>query len=631
MKKPHISFLVLLLAAILLTSCRGVEPTPPVDATWDRIQKNGKIVVGVSLDYPPYEYIDTNFQADGFDIAMITALGQQMGLPMDVRNYAFNGLYNALQTGQIDIAVSAITVTPERQQVMLFSNVYLTDTAAVLAPPGSPIVITSPSQLPAYRVGVGQGTVYESYMLKTFVEPGLMPATQLYRFVKIEDAVANLVANKIDLVLLDTETAQIYQQKNNLKMAGSGFSSLRYAIAMPLNSPTLQSNINDALKRLNNNGTLGKLSRQYLNVDPSTVLPPSCVDDMAFVSDVTYPDYNMTNPPIVQPNQAIVKTWKVKNTGTCTWVAGYQLVYAYGNTPAAQMGGQPVPITNPVAPGATVDLSASLTAPKSPGTYQGFWQMNNASRQAFGQTIWVGVKVVDNTQPTPAPVPAPVVSSFTVSPGSIQQGQCVTASWVVQGQVDKVVFERNGQDLLTNAPMSGTYTDCPPGAGQVQYGLGAYGPGGKDVRNVYINVSAAPQPTAVPPTAMPPTAAPPKPTPTVPPAPKPPLYNYPYILILLWGNPPISGPSITLQLSSNGSLTGNDGCIAYSGQWSMSGSSFSFSILGSQPGVSNCTPDVQQQASNYMDTLNRVKSYLIDGSGNLVYYDSNGTEILRFK
>jgi ABC-type amino acid transport substrate-binding protein len=618
MKKIYISLIIILMTAVLLSSCRGAEATPGVttDTTWDRIQKNGKIVVGVSMDYPPYEYIDTNFQADGFDIAMISALGQQMALPMDVRNYSFNGLNNALQTGQIDIAISAITVTPERELVVLFSNVYLTDTASALAPPGSPIVITQPTQLPAYRVGVQQGTVFDSYMTKNFVEPGLMPASQLYRFLKPEDAVNNLVSNKIDLVLMDTPSAQVYQGKNNLKMAGTGFNPQRYAVAMPLNSPTLQANINSALKTLNNNGTLGKLAKQYLNVDPSTVLPPSCINDMAFVSDVTYPDNNMKSPPVLTPGQVFVKTWRVKNSGTCTWVPGYQLVYAYGNTPAAQMGGQPVPITAPVNPGATVDLSVTLTAPKTTGTYQGFWQMNDASKQAFGQTIWVGITVADPAQPTAAPVPAPVVSSFSVTPGNIQQGQCVQASWTVQGKVDKVVFERNGQDLLPNAPISGTYTDCPPGTGQIQYGLGAYGPGGKDVKNVYIAVSAV-QPTAVP------TA--------VPPQPKPPVYLYPYNLILLWGNPPISGSTITLQLGADGTLGGNNGCLQYNGQWSMNGSSFSFYNVAEVAGVTNCLPDVATQASNYMDTLNRVKSYLIDGSGNLVYYDSNGTEILRYK
>ncbi len=250
------------------------------------------------------------------------------------------------------------------------------------------------------------------------------------------------------IALMDTETAQVYQHKNGLKMAGTGLNPQRYAIAMPLNSPTLQAKINDALTTLNNNGTLGALAKQYLDLDPNTAIPPSCVDDMAYVADVTYDDKNMTAPPAVTPGQVFVKTWRVKNTGTCSWVPGYQLAYAYGNTPAAQMGGQPVPITTNVAPGATVDLSATLTAPAAPGVYQGFWQMNNASKQAFGQTIWVYVSVVDPSKPTPAPVLrriSPV--SESIQPASL--GQCVQGSWSVEGYVDRIVFERNGQDSGT--------------------------------------------------------------------------------------------------------------------------------------------------------------------------------------
>lgn len=619
MKKSFRFLFFTLVIALLVTACQGVEPIPGVttDATWDRIQKNGKIVVGVSMDYPPFEYIDTKFVADGFDIALISELGKQLKLPMDVRNYAFNGLYNALETGQIDIAISAITVTGQREDYVQFSDIYLSGTTSALASPGSSLVITQPNQLPAYRVGVQQGTVYDSFMTKTYVETGMMTATQLYRFLKPEDAVASLVAQQIDVVLMDTASANIFVEKNNLKLAGTGVIPQQYAIAMPIDSPSLEENINDALKRLNNNGTIARLVRKYFNVDPNTMLPPSCIDDMAYVADVTYDDKNMTAPPVVTPSQVFVKTWKVKNTGTCTWIPGYQLAYAYGNTPAAQMNGQPVPITASVMPNQTVDLSATLTAPSAPGIYQGFWQMKNSNMQAFGQTIWVGVTVKDPTQPTPAPIPAPVVSSFTVSPGSIQQGQCVQASWAVQGTVDKIVFERDGQDLLPNAPVSGTYTDCPPNTGQIQYGLGAYGPGGKDVENIYINVSAAPPPTAVP------TAPPP--------SPKPPVWSYPYSLILIWGSPPISGTTITLQLDPNGAVSGTNGCLQYTGQWSMIGSNFTFSNVTEVPGVTNCLPDAASQASNYMDTLNRVASYLIDGSGNLVYYNSNGSEILRYR
>jgi hypothetical protein len=115
---------------------------------------------------------------------------------------------------------------------------------------------------------------------------------------------------------------------------------------------------------------------------------------MKFVADVSYGDNNMKNPPFVTPKEGFVKTWRVQNTGTCTWTPKYQLVFAYGNVAAAQMSGQPANIPANVTPGQTIDLSVTLIAPFEPLTYQGFWQMENASGGRFGQTIWVAISTL---------------------------------------------------------------------------------------------------------------------------------------------------------------------------------------------------------------------------------------------
>jgi fibronectin type 3 domain-containing protein len=117
-------------------------------------------------------------------------------------------------------------------------------------------------------------------------------------------------------------------------------------------------------------------------VNAVTVLPsfgpppgPGC-DRAAFVTDVTVPDGT-----VFAPGEAFVKTWRLKNVGTCTWTTSYKLVFISGE----QMGGpssQNLPTSVP--PGGTVDVSVNLTAPASPGTYNGFWKFENASSQKFG-------------------------------------------------------------------------------------------------------------------------------------------------------------------------------------------------------------------------------------------------------
>lgn len=613
-----LSMVIMMGVALTLSACAPAVAAPgrSDDPVWDRIQANQKIVVGVSMDYPPYEYVDQNFVADGFDIAMIGELGKQLGLPMDVKNYAFEGLPGALDTGTIDIAISAISITPERALSYSFSDVYLTDTSAALTLPSSTIVIGVPEQLAAYRVGVQRGSVYETYLQRTLVNTGLMPASRLFSFITSDDALNALTQNQIDLFVLDQATADVYVQSNNLRLAGSGSTPQRYAVMMAEGTPVLVENINDALQRLRNTGQLGRLARKYLNMDPSAI-PSGCTDNMAYVADVTYDDKNMTAPPQVTPGQSFVKTWRVKNTGTCTWVSGYKLSYAYGNTSAASMGGQPVPITSPVAPGATTDLSASLTAPTAPGTYQGFWQMVNDKGTPFGQTIWAGVTVVDTSQPTPAPVPAPVITSFSVTPGTITLGQCVTASWVVQGNVNNVVFERDGKDLWKGAPASGQTQDCPPNAGTVVYALGAYGPGGQDLEQVNVTVKQAAA-TPVPPTAVPPTAIPPVNA----------LIGPTWNLLTVDNTSVDPSFGANLIFYANGTLQGFDGCANFTGNYQSFEDQLSMSVTPAISAV-NCGPDAAATAQTLMQTLPQITNFSVSGN-TLSMKDAGGTQRLQY-
>jgi ABC-type amino acid transport substrate-binding protein/heat shock protein HslJ len=602
---------ILAIATFVLAACAPVGTPAPEDAVWARIQQNGKIVVGTSMDYPPYEFVNQQYVADGFDIALIGELSKQMGIPMDVKNYAFEGLGNDLETGDIDIAISAIAVTPEREESFSFSNVYLTDTSGALTLPTSTIVITAPEQLAAYRVGVQRGSAYETALQTLLVDTGLMPASRLYSFISSDDALVGLTRNQIDLYVLDQGTAQVFAETNNLRIAGSGTNPQRYAVEMAKGTPVLLENINNALLTLSNNGTIGRLAKEYLGYDASA-LPSTCVDGMSYVADVTYDDKNMTAPPQVTPGQSFIKTWRVKNTGTCSWISGYQLVYAYGNTAASSMGGKPVPITTPVAPGTTTDLSAALTAPTTPGTYQGFWQMVNDKGTPFGQTIWVGVTVVDTSKPTPAPIPAPSITSFSVTPGTITLGQCVTASWVVQGNVTNVVFERDGTDLWKGAPASGQTQDCPPKAGKVVYALGAYGPGGQDLEKVTVTVN---QP------ASPPTSTP------VPPV--NPLVGPTWELITLDNASVDTALGVNLIFQSNGSVQGFDGCANFSATYQSSGGQLSFSDLPSGTGVSNCLPDAQTVSTAYLTALSEITNFSISGN-TLTLKDADGAQRLQY-
>jgi hypothetical protein len=106
---------------------------------------------------------------------------------------------------------------------------------------------------------------------------------------------------------------------------------------------------------------------------------------------VTIPDGTTINP-----GTAFVKTWSIKNVGTCTWTPGYSLVFAGGD----QMGGPlSINLSRKVAPDQVVEISASLLAPGRPGLYRGLWMLRNEAGRTFGtgdgvsEPIWVEITV----------------------------------------------------------------------------------------------------------------------------------------------------------------------------------------------------------------------------------------------
>ena len=90
--------------------------------------------------------------------------------------------------------------------------------------------------------------------------------------------------------------------------------------------------------------------------------------------DVATVDVNIPDNTTMTPGQEFTKTWKIKNTGSCAWGAGYKLMYSYGE----RMAGEAKPLTAAIAPGQEVDVSVTFIAPDLAGTYFSFWTLQNA-------------------------------------------------------------------------------------------------------------------------------------------------------------------------------------------------------------------------------------------------------------
>jgi hypothetical protein len=117
--------------------------------------------------------------------------------------------------------------------------------------------------------------------------------------------------------------------------------------------------------------------------------PTTSCYGLTFVSDVTVPDNSdMT------AGQKFTKTWRVRNSGSCTWQTGFRLTFSGGEA----MGGSSVLLSNEIQTGDEVELSVDLTAPGPAGTYRGNWRMATGSGTLFGDEIYVLIKVGTSTE-----------------------------------------------------------------------------------------------------------------------------------------------------------------------------------------------------------------------------------------
>jgi hypothetical protein len=117
-----------------------------------------------------------------------------------------------------------------------------------------------------------------------------------------------------------------------------------------------------------------------------------CTLDSQFVADVTIPDGT-----IVDLGQSFIKTWRVRNSGTCDWDAGFELAFVSGE----QMDG-PASVSLPgVAAGDEVDISVDLAAPTAYGTHKGTWRLRADDGAPFGTNLTVIISVPTPVTETP--------------------------------------------------------------------------------------------------------------------------------------------------------------------------------------------------------------------------------------
>lgn len=216
----------------------------------EKIKKSGKLVVGTSADYPPYEFhksIDGKDQIVGFDIKIAEEIAKDMGVKLEIKDMKFDGLLAALDSGNVDMVIAGMTPTEERTKSVDFSKVYYNAIQGVAVKTENKDKLATMESLQGKTIGVQKGTVQESLVKEQ------LPQAKIKSLGKISDLVLELKNNKVDAIVAELPVINAYSQKNSdlavttvtMKSADSGS-----AVAVKKNSKEFVDEINKVLDKL---------------------------------------------------------------------------------------------------------------------------------------------------------------------------------------------------------------------------------------------------------------------------------------------------------------------------------------------------------------------------------------------
>ncbi len=221
---------------------------------------DGVLTVGTNAEFPPFEYVDDNGEPDGFDVALIKAIGEKLGVEVEVENMEFESLVAAIGS-KIDVAIAGMTVTDERKESVDFSDAYYDAVQYVIVPEGSDIA--SAADLAGKAIGVQLGTTGD------FIATDDVEGSEVSRYNKGVDAVNDLINGRVDCVIIDKNPALVFEstfegQVKAIPGEQFEFGVEEYAIAVPKGDAAMLSQVNKALEEIKADGTFDELVKQYI-------------------------------------------------------------------------------------------------------------------------------------------------------------------------------------------------------------------------------------------------------------------------------------------------------------------------------------------------------------------------------
>ena len=255
--KPAVGLLLAALLAIpLIAGCGGVS---------GQTLQPGKLTMGSDTSYPPFESMEGS-KPVGFDVEIAQAIAKKLGVTLDVISTAWDGIIPGLKTKKYDIIMSAMTITPDRQKQITFSDPYIDSDQSIAVANNS--TIKSQADLKGKVVGVQIDTTGQFKAEEIKKAGGLK---EIQKFDTIMVAFEALEQGKVDAIINDYPVYMyISGKRGKTNVITKIKTNEQYGIGVRKDNTDLLKSINGALKTIRDDGTYTTIYKTWFGVAPPT-------------------------------------------------------------------------------------------------------------------------------------------------------------------------------------------------------------------------------------------------------------------------------------------------------------------------------------------------------------------------
>ncbi|WP_420805029.1 ABC transporter substrate-binding protein/permease [Lacticaseibacillus brantae] len=220
MKKWVQAFGALLVTLIAFSGLIGLgHSVHAADDSLAKVKSRGVLVMGTSPDYAPYEFIinkDGKNEVVGMDVEVGKAIAKKMGVKLEIKQMDFDSLLVALQTGKVDMVLSAMTPTASRAKSVAFSNVYYKAKQYIIVNKNEKDLYKDKSSFAGKKLGVQTGS------LQADIAKSQIPTSTQLGLAKVPDLILALKSHKVDGIVAEDPVASAYVQNDSSLAAIDG-------------------------------------------------------------------------------------------------------------------------------------------------------------------------------------------------------------------------------------------------------------------------------------------------------------------------------------------------------------------------------------------------------------------------